>query len=253
MIKLLTVFVFLCGYLAAFAGSDFVILRSGSELSCKIVQVSNEHVIYSTVKIIDDDYKEVNDTIALKDVYLLDYEKRGIVYITAEGKRVSDDGANLKELRRDDINKIYMLSGKVYPAYSLQIFEDRIVFERSKAKGGLFAKKQNSVEMTLPKSEVFMIKYSDGAKDIITEFPKEKEEIKVEVETPIEEEPVEMRQVIFHNVKRGDTLAKLAKRYGVTVDEIKEWNELPEKMTPTVRLQTEMQLMIYVKLVEEEK
>ena len=52
---------------------------------------------------------------------------------------------------------------------------------------------------------------------------------------------------MFHTVKQGDTLNSLAGEYGVTADNIKEWNELGAKIKPTTRLQPGQQLILYVK------
>lgn len=248
--KHLVSFIFLLSCALSLSAKDRIMLRSGLEMSVKVVQVGNEQIIYKE----SDDEDASEQALDIKDVYMISYETRGIVYITQDGKRVSEDATAMNWLKEDAPQWVYLVEGKIYPAYNLQILEDQIVFDRivGKKKGFLSSKKEMA-SMALKKEEVFLIKYRDGSKDIITEFkPKETQkepESVVEAEEPQEEE----QQVIFHNVKSGDTLAKLAKRYNVTVEDIKEWNDLPEKLKPTARLQADMQLMLYVEIVKAEK
>ena len=220
---------------------DIIMLRNGLEKEVYVVQVGNDKIVYKASK----GKKAIEQFLNLEDVYMIFYEKRGIVYITQDGKRVSEDAESLKALGKKKVSSwVYLVKGKIYPAYDLRISEDAIEFKRLSGK--------DFSSMIFNKNDVFLIKYSDGTKDIITEFkPKEAPKPAI-IKTPEvkPEEPVEdVQQVIFHNVKSGDTLAKLAKRYNVTVEEIKEWNELPAKLKPTARLQTDMQLMLYVDII----
>lgn len=223
---------------------DVITLRNGLEKEVYVVQVGNDKIVYKESK----GKKATEQFLNLEDVYMIFYGKRGIVYITQDGKRVSEDAESLKTIARAS-SWVYLVKGKIYPANDIRISENEIEFKRLRGK--------EFSSMIFNKSDVFLIKYSDGTKDIITEFkPKEEEQPKMVVEQKPEvqpEEPVEdVQQVIFHNVKSGDTLAKLAKRYNVTVEDIKEWNELPAKLKSTARLQTDMQLMLYVDIVNTE-
>ncbi len=223
---------------------DIIMLRNGLEKEVYVVQVGNDKIVYKESK----GKNATEEFLNLEDVYMISYEKRGIVYITQDGKRVSEDAESMKALKKKASSWVYLVKGKIYPAYNLKISENEIEFKRLSGK--------DFSSMIFNKNDIFLIRYSDGTKDIITEF-KPKEVAKSVIEEPLEikpEEPVEdVQQVIFHNVKSGDTLAKLAKRYNVTVEEIKEWNELPAKLKPTARLQTDMQLMLYVDVVTTEK
>lgn len=252
MKNLICAIVFFCCALSVTA-KDLVMLRNGLEMQVYVVQVGNDRLVY---KVSDDDDATM-EFVDVKDVYMIFYEKRGIVYITQEGKRVSEDAMVTELLINDDApSNVYLKKGKIYPAYNLQILEDEIVFDRVVAmKQKFFSKKKEMAKITLSKDEVFLIKYKDGTKDIINEFaPKEEPKVEIEVELQEPEKPTEdVQQVIFHNVKSGDTLAKLAKRYNVTVEEIKEWNDLPEKLKSTARLQNDMQLMLYVEIMETEE
>lgn len=240
---LVSTIVLLCCVLGVTA-KDVIMLRNGLELEVNIVQVGNDKIVYKDTK----GKNATEQFLDVEDVYMISYEKRGIVYITQDGKRVSEDAESLKTIARAS-SWVYLVKGKIYPANDIRFSENEIEFKRLRGK--------EFSSMIFNKSDVFLIKYSDGTKDIITEFkPKEEEQPKMVVEQKPEvqpEEPIEdVQQVIFHNVKSGDTLAKLAKRYNVTVEDIKEWNELPAKLKSTARLQTDMQLMLYVDIVNTE-
>lgn len=222
---------------------DVIMLRSGLEKEVYVIQVGNDKIVYKESK----GKNATEEFLNLEDVYMISYEKRGIVYITQDGKRVSEDAESMKALKKKASSWVYLVKGKVYPAYNLKISQDEIEFKRLSGK--------DFSNMIFNKNDVFLIKYSDGTKDIITEFkPKEAPKPAITKTPEVKpEEPVEdVQQVIFHNVKSGDTLAKLAKRYNVKVEELKEWNELPAKLKPTARLQTDMQLMIYVDIITNE-
>ncbi len=222
---------------------DVIMLRSGLEKEVYVIQVGNDKIVYKESK----GKNATEEFLNLEDVYMISYEKRGIVYITQDGKRVSEDAESMKALKKKTSSWVYLVKGKVYPAYNLKISQDEIEFKRLSGK--------DFSNMIFNKNDVFLIKYSDGTKDIITEFkPKEAPKPAITKTPEVKpEEPVEdVQQVIFHNVKSGDTLAKLAKRYNVKVEDLKEWNELPAKLKPTARLQTDMQLMIYVDIITNE-
>ena len=51
--------------------------------------------------------------------------------------------------------------------------------------------------------------------------------------------------VVFHAVKKGETLEKIATHYQVTIEQVKEWNDLSSKLKPTAQLAVGTQLMIY--------
>ncbi len=254
--KYLISFIVLLSSVLCVSARDLVMLRNGLEMSVYVVQVGNDKVVYQNSNK-DDATSEFIDK---KDVYMIFYEKRGIVYFTPEGKRVSEDVVSAELLRKNDAPQmVYLVKGKIIPAYNLQILENQIVFDRVVTiKRGFLSSKKEMSTMSLNKDEVFLIKYKDGTRDIITEFAPKKdpkdEALEIEQEEKKPEASVEEeQQVIFHNVKSGDTLAKLAKIYNVTIDEIKEWNDLPAKLKPTARLQNDMQLMLYVEIMETEE
>ena len=217
-------FLFAICTLSSSAQDDIVILRDGNELKVNIIQVDNDGISY----------------IDLKDIYMMHFDKRGNIYINSEGKRVT--GENQKIGRGQDV--IYLVSGKEIPCYEAQIFPNKVTY--------LLSKRGNTKVIPIAEvfalQEVFMIKYSDGMREIVTSLSKAEEEVKEpepEPEPEIEDNEPKM-QVVFHNVKRGETLEIIAEKYNVTPSDIIEWNDLPKNLRPKARLRADMQLMLYV-------
>lgn len=250
LIRLSTITAFMAVSSAVMAQDDLLIYRNGGEKAVRIIMVSGSEVTYSEYAKSGPEQKE-----SLKDIYMLRYSKRGNVYITDDCKRIT--GENQKYDKNADI--IYLIDGKEILAYNLQILEDKIIYEE-KGKTNLFGKKtagSDAGSKMLNVSDVFFIKYKDGTKDIINDISREaieaKERAKREEEERVRQAQLEEemkkaneKKVIFHNVKKGETLAVIAKRYHVTAREIITWNELPANTKPTIKLKPDMQLMIYV-------
>lgn len=237
MKPLLAIIFSTCMPVMAMAQGDLVIFRDGSEKSVKVIQVADKRVTY-----LPQGKKDAQEMYAdPKDIYMIHFKERGNVYITPEGKRVT--GENRKTDKEADI--IYMVEGKEIQAYELQVLENVIVYKAEKPK-----KKQYVAPTTIGKEEVFMIKYKDGTKDMMTDLSAGSKDGGAEpVDEAAAEEPAKGQelQVVFHNVKKNETLAIVSKRYGVAVADIIEWNDLPQKLRPSTRLQAGMQLMLYVK------
>ena len=224
-------FLFAICTLSSSAQDDIVILRDGNELKVNIIQVDNDGISYNY-----DKKSPASQRIDLKDIF----DKRGNIYINSEGKRVT--GENQKIGRGQDV--IYLVSGKEIPCYEAQIFPNKVTY--------LLSKRGNTKVIPIAEvfalQEVFMIKYSDGMREIVTSLSKAEEEVKEpepEPEPEIEDNEPKM-QVVFHNVKRGETLEIIAEKYNVTPSDIIEWNDLPKNLRPKARLRADMQLMLYV-------
>ena len=224
-------FLFAICTLSSSAQDDIVILRDGNELKVNIIQVDNDGISYNY-----DKKSPASQRIDLKDIYMMHFDKRGNIYINSEGKRVT--GENQKIGRGQDV--IYLVSGKEIPCYEAQIFPNKVTY--------LLSKRGNTKVIPIAEvfalQEVFMIKYSDGMREIVTPLSKAEEEVK-EPEPEIEDNEPKM-QVVFHNVKRGETLEIIAEKYNVTPSDIIEWNDLPKNLRPKARLRADMQLMLYV-------
>lgn len=221
----------------AAAQEDLMIFRDGSEKRAKVIQVADKRITYKL-----SEKKKTQEMYANpKDVYMIHFKERGNVYITPEGKRIT--GENRKNDKDADL--IYLIKGKEIQAYNLQVLEYIITYLDERPK-----KKHFIPSNSISKDEVFMIKYKDGTKDMITDISNGQNDTEVNTnEEPKQEEQVKENelQVVFHNVKKNETLTIISKRYGLKIADIKEWNDLPEKMKPNTRLQAGMQLMLYVK------
>lgn len=237
MRNLVICFLLIIGFLPLSAQNDLVILRDGNELKVNIIQIDNDGISYNY-----DKKSPSSQRIDLKDIYMMHFDKRGNIYINSEGKRVT--GENQKIGKGQDI--IYLVSGKEIPCYEVQVFPNKVTY--------LLSKRGNTKVIPIAEvfalEEVFMIKYSDGIREIVTPLSKAQEKVKApepepEPEPEIEDNEPKM-QVVFHNVKRGETLEIIAERYDVTTSDIIEWNDLPKNLRPKARLRADMQLMLYV-------
>lgn len=214
--------------------ADQLILRNGNILDGKVSLVSDNGVDFNTIhfkKTILIPKAEVSvANIPLDEIYMIKYDKRGNVYINLDGSRKS--GENQKIDKNADI--IYLLEGKEIPAFGLKIENNNMIFQKSKDK-----KKALSDQVSLPISDVFMVIYSDKSIDVFNEYKAP------EPEPEPEPEPQEVIKVLNHTVKAGDTLNSLSKEYDVTVQDLREWNSISSKITPTGRLKAGLVLQIY--------
>lgn len=222
--------------LSTAAQNDRIIFRNGREADVNIIQVNDRQVIYS-----DSGKKGATEyTTDNTDIYMLRFAKRGNVYITKDGKRVTGENTTLPK----DADIVYLVSGRELPAYELRVTEDRVTFLPKKNKN----KKVIPIAEVYPRSDVFMIKYSDGTTDVLTDITlnRQPEPTVTEKNGGAEQVPEDELEVVFHNVQKGETLSSIASRYNVAIADIVKWNDLPASINATSRLRADMQLMIYV-------
>lgn len=225
------------GQFWAKGGNDLIMLRDGSQVEAKIQQISGKVVKFknetSGVKL---------DELPLTDIYMIKYAKRGTMFFTKEGHRKTGE-----QIEADSkATMIYTTDYREIPAYELEFDVDKLVYRSQKAT----RKNPQPTRHVLALSQVFMIVYPDGTSETVTELdqPYVPQTVQADETKETEQAPAEEQlKVVFHNVKQGDTLAALAEEYDVTVDSIKEWNELGAKIKPTTRLKPGQQLILYVK------
>ncbi|MDO4161369.1 MAG: LysM peptidoglycan-binding domain-containing protein, partial [Prevotellaceae bacterium] len=148
---------------------------------------------------------------------------------------------------------VYLVSGKEIQAYNLQVVENQVLYQEKEGKSGLFGGSKHSPVISLNTDDVFMIKYKDGTKDILTAFAKEEKQNNIVEETNNEtaqQAEVEELKVVFHNVKNGETLKIISDRYNLKADDIIKWNDLSSKIKLNTKLKAGTQLMLYVKTVK---
>lgn len=222
--------------------NDMILFRDGHKIEVKITQVAKDQIFYKLSS--KKDAPEIS--VDLSEAYMIKFASRGNVYITPDGKRVTGENQKIDKLA----DVIYLVSCKEIQAFYPKVGTDIITYQISPT----VKKGHTPIIDAVPLSDVFMIEYADGTRDIITDLSNAvmpKTQVVIPEETKAEE-PVQKPtlKVVFHTAKSGDTLASVAERYGVTPEEIIEWNELPAKTRTTARLKTGMELMLYVEPAE---
>lgn len=215
-----------CVILSLSAVADVIHLRDGSEIPCTIRLVNDTDVKYNVPK------NDQQMSVPTSDVYMLKFNSRGNVYISSDGKRVTGENQVLPR----GVDVVYLIAGQECPAYRLSVDSEKISFLPNKP-----SKKQIPMAMSIPRDEVFKIVYADGTIDIITRLD-------MPVESPAEASPATQAEykAVIHTVDGKETIGDIAARYGVGIDEIKEWNSLDSGLSPNTKFLEGRQLMIYV-------
>lgn len=217
---------------------DHIILRNGQEFDVKLHQITNDNVVFSP----NGSKTVARESIPTKDVYMVSIEKQGNVYLTEDGKRITGEPNRVDPKKYD---AIYLVSGGEIGAKSISLTEEEVKYiplKKSNILGSLFGGSEENGIQTLKNKDVFMIRYKSGMTDIITPIDK----VDAPVEEVKEEEPQTPQYVVlFHAVTKGQDLKTIAEKYGVTVQQIIDWNDLPQRSKPTAPLTVGMQLMIY--------
>lgn len=227
--------------IASFAfAADHIILRDGRESDVKLVQINDSKIVF----LMPSGKTMVQQEVPSTDVYMVYIEKQGNIYITPDGKRRTGEPKRIDPKKQD---VIYLVDGGEMGCDDVKINDDDISFSIKSNSGNgikdaLFAKGKTKSVVTLPKPSVFMIRYKSGMVDVITPFDSSQNN-SVEEEKTADTAP--QLVVVWHAVKRGDTLAKLAEQYNVTTDEIIEWNDLSKRTRLSAQLAIGSQIMIY--------
>lgn len=215
---------------------DFVILANGEEIDCKLNSVSDESIQIAITRRSGLKKHTMTETYPLNEVYMIKGGKRGTTFIV-DGKRIIKPSTDIPK----DANIIYLLEGGEIPAWNITLGANGVVSYKKE--------KKTFEDQHLLASQIFMIKYADDSKDIFNS-PLAVAQKKEEAESKPEPEPKPELKVVFHTVKKGETLAGIAERYDVTVDDIKEWNELGGALSDQYRPKANTQLMIQAKMAK---
>jgi LysM repeat protein len=227
--------VLLCAIIACFihlSAHDHIILRNGQEYDAKLYQITDEKIVFDYINGSSSKRQEV----ASSDTYMVYIEKQGNVYLNTDGKRRTGESKRVDAKKYD---AIYLINGAEIGALNIKISDSEISYTTGVNTG--FFSKGNLKESTINKSEVFMIRYKSGMVDIITPIDKPQPAIVEPQQTAPEPQFV----VVFHEVKKEDTLEKVAKEYNVSIENLREWNDISQKTKSTSLLTSGMQLMIY--------
>lgn len=149
-----TVLIFAWAYNIAIHAQDAIIFRDGRVKSVKIIQTNNDKTLFkeSGNKNASEEYVENTK------VFMLKFKTRGNVVFNANGERILTTSEHT-EIPKDAI-VVYYKDGREIPAYNLTMDASVVSFKTSK--------RAKDRPIFSPKSEVFMIRYPDGTRDILT-------------------------------------------------------------------------------------
>ena len=237
-------FLFIAALFWAFSchAHDHIIFKDGTEKDIKLSTINDAKIVYQILG----DKTTGQQEAPIKDVYMIYVEKQGNIYITPDGKRVTGE-AKRADTKHNDV--VYLVRGAEIEVDNVQSSADNIEYVvKSKSSGikGLMGAR-DVAKTSLNRSEVFMIRYKSGLIDVVTPFePAKKTDVNQEVsENEDENSKPHQFVVVFHTTKKKETHNSIAEQYGVTPQQIIEWNELPERTKPSTPLKVKTQLMIY--------
>ena len=180
-----TVLIFAWAYNIAIHAQDAIIFRDGRVKSVKIIQTNNDKTLFkeSGNKNASEEYVENTK------VFMLKFKTRGNVVFNANGERILTTSEHT-EIPKDAI-VVYYKDGREVPAYNLTMDASVVSFKTSK--------KAKDRPIFSPKSEVFMIRYPDGTRDILTNLA-------VEEQQQRERETEEARQKAQREAEAADSI-----------------------------------------------
>lgn len=149
-----TVPIFAWAYNIAIHAQDAIIFRDGRVKSVKIIQTNNDKTLFKESGNKNASEEFVENT----KVFMLKFKTRGNVVFNANGERILTTSEHT-EIPKDAI-VVYYKDGREVPAYNLTMDASVVSFKTSK--------KAKDRPIFSPKSEVFMIRYPDGTRDILT-------------------------------------------------------------------------------------
>lgn len=164
--RFLLVLLIMVAHLDTYAQQDFILMRDGSSRRVQIDMVSSDMTTF---------IEEGGNRVSVPNtaIYMIKYNKRGNVFFTEEGNRVSgDDDGKIP----NGASAIYLLQGGEITGYRVSINEKSVSYAISK--------KSSAAINYIPVESVFLILYPDGTKDLINDF----ETIRQKKEKALEEQ-----------------------------------------------------------------
>lgn len=141
---------------------DAIIFRDGRVKSVKIIQTNNDKTLFKE----SGNKKASEEYVENTKVFMLKFKTRGNVVFNANGERILTTSEHT-EIPKDAI-VVYYKDGREIPAYNLTMDASTVSFKTSK--------KNKNRPIYSPKSEVFMIHYPDGTRDILTNLAVEEQQ-----------------------------------------------------------------------------
>lgn len=154
------------------SAQDFVLLRTGEEIWCKVEMVGNGLLTYRAEK-----SKSNKISLPINQVYMIKYEKRGNTFYNFKGE-VIKTSPSASQLSKKDIG-IYLCEGEEIIASEVSMDVENVSYKIS-GKNNLISKKRKGESFRIPKSKIFLIRYYDGTKELLTNLEKQENEYLVE-------------------------------------------------------------------------
>lgn len=149
-------------------GQDAIIYRDGRVKSVKIIQTNNDKTLFRE----SDNKKAPEEYVENTKVFMLKFKTRGNVVFDSNGERILAT-SEPTQIPKDAV-VVYYKDGREVPAYNLTMDANVVSFKTDK--------KTKDRPVFSPKSDVFMIRYPDGTRDILTNLAVE-EQLQRERET----------------------------------------------------------------------
>lgn len=144
------------------SAQDAIIYRDGRVKSVKIIQTNNDKTLFKE----SDNKKATEEYVENTKVFMLKFKTRGNVVFNSHGERILTTSEHT-QIPKDAI-VVYYKDGREVPAYNLTM-DAKVVSFRTSKKG-------KGSPIFSSKSEVFMIRYPDGTRDILTNLAVEEQQ-----------------------------------------------------------------------------
>lgn len=142
-------------------GQDAIIYRDGRVKSVKIIQTNNDKTLFRE----SDNKKAPEEYVENTKVFMLKFKTRGNVVFDSNGERILAT-SEPTQIPKDAV-VVYYKDGREVPAYNLTMDANVVSFKTDK--------KTKDRPVFSPKSDVFMIRYPDGTRDILTNLAVEEQ------------------------------------------------------------------------------
>ena len=144
------------------SAQDAIIYRDGRVKSVKIIQTNNDKTLFKE----SDNKKATEEYVENTKVFMLKFKTRGNVVFNSHGERILTTSEHT-QIPKDAI-VVYYKDGREVPAYNLTMDANVVSFKTNK--------KGKDSPIVSPKAEVFMIRYPDGTRDILTNLAVEEQQ-----------------------------------------------------------------------------
>lgn len=163
---------------------DAIICRDGRIKEVKIIQTNNNKTLYRESNTKNATEESIDNT----KLFMLKFKTRGNIVFNSKGERILSTSEPV-QIPRDAI-VVYYKDGREVSCFNLTMDANTICYRTGKKGKGLVK--------TSDKSEVFMVRYPDGTRDILTDLAAEEER---------EQKEVEERNKAIQEAARQDSIA----------------------------------------------